>query len=75
MAKLEIWGRPINLERNCGQIQTKSWGQPLKKYNYPMAAHTDNGCALREGACLECPFPYCKRYEKGVGIPKSKEEK
>lgn len=49
-----------------GQIVTKSAGESP---NADIPRAPDKGCELHRGRCLECPFEYCMRHEKGVGKP------
>ena len=49
-----------------GQIVTKSAGESP---NTDIPRAPDKGCELHQGSCLDCPFEYCMRHEKGVGKP------
>ena len=50
-----------------GQIVTKSNGESPNAGDPKRMP--DTGCHWHRGSCLECPFEYCMRHEKGVGKP------
>ena len=50
-----------------GPISTRSAGESPNAGD--IRHYPDTGCHLHRGSCLECPFEYCMRHEKGVGKP------